>query len=101
MQLDQVFRDRETEAEPAELARHGSVRLLEWPEQRTQPLGFNANPIVSNVEMKTATIIAGSADGNFSRVWCELHGVVDQIPKHLLKPDAICLDMMLFRTEFG
>jgi len=56
---------------------------------------------VGNFEMKTFTFVVRRADGDLSALRGEFHCVVDQIPKHLLKPDAISQDVILFRLKLS
>ena len=101
VKIDQMLRNREAQAKPAKLPGHRSISLLKRPEQRSQPLRFNSNAVVSNVETESATLIVVGADGDLSTGWREFHRVVDQVPKDLLKPDAISQDAMFFRVQFG
>ena len=51
--------------------------------------------------METAAVIVNGANDDLSTRWREFHGIVDQIPKDLLKPDAISQDEMFFGVELG
>src|SRR6476659_11336743 len=51
--------------------------------------------------MKTSSFVVKGADRDLSALRGEFHGVVDQVPEHLLKPDAISQDVILFRLELG
>src|SRR6266480_2179747 len=66
-----------------------------------QSLRLNSDPGVGNFEMKTFTFVVERADGDLSALGGEFHRVVDQVPKHLLKPDAISQDVILFRLQLG
>src|SRR5262245_25797763 len=49
--------------------------------------------------MKTSSFVVKSADRNLSALRGELHRVVDQVPKYLLKPDAISQDVIFLRLK--
>src|SRR5215831_2585054 len=100
VQIDKMLGNCNTKTEPTKLTGHGRISLFEWRKQRGQPRGFNSNPVVANLEMEIAFIAKGS-DGDLSTWRRELDGVVNQIPKHLLKPDAISHDLMLLCLESG
>src|SRR4030095_9669968 len=51
--------------------------------------------------MKTCSFVVKRADHEPSALRSEFHCVVDQVPKHLLKPDAISQDVILFRLKFS
>src|SRR5881394_3793057 len=51
--------------------------------------------------MKTAVLTIKGVDRNLSTCWREFHCVVDQVPKHLLKPDTIRQYVMPFRLQPG
>src|ERR1043166_2611263 len=101
VKIDQMLRNREAQAKPAKLAGHRSIRLLKWREQRCHPVGFNSNAVVSNFETETATLIVRSGNGDVSAWRSEFYGVVHQIPKYLLKADAISQNVMFVRVQFG
>ena len=83
----------------AKLPAHRRISLLKWLKQRSQPLRFNSNPCVFNFEMKTSILVVKRADGDLSALRGEFHGVVDQVPEHLLKPDAISQDVILVSPQ--
>ena len=101
VKADEMFGNCETEAKPAKLPGHRSIRLLKRYKQRRQPVGFNSNAVVRNFEVKTAAVVVEGADGDLPARRRKFRGVVDQVPKYLLKPNAIRRDMMSFRVEFG
>ena len=49
--------------------------------------------------MKTSMFIVKRADRDLSALRGEFNGVVDQVPEHLLKPDAISQDVKPFRLK--
>ena len=51
--------------------------------------------------METGCIVVECVDGDLSRGMREFHGIVDQVPKHLLKSDAISQYVMLFGVQIG
>src|SRR5262245_22905202 len=101
MEIDKTFGNRQPEAESAELSSDRRIGLFEWLEQRSQPLRFNANPGIGNFEMKTSSLVVKGANGDQPTFGGEFHGVVHQVPKHLLKPDAISQDAIFFRLKLG
>ena len=101
MKIDETFGNGESETKSAKLSAYRRISLLKWLKQRSQPLRFNSNPGVGNFEMETFTFVVKRADGDLSALGSEFHRVVDQVPKHLLKPDAISQDVILFRLQLG
>src|SRR5207248_5328432 len=101
VEIDETFRNCESETQSAELPGYRRISLLKWLKQRSQPLRFNSNPGVGNFEMKTFTFVVKRADGDPSALRGEFYRVVDQVPKNLLKPDAISQDMILFRLKLS
>src|SRR6516162_199432 len=101
VEIDETFRDRESETQSAELSAHGRISLLEWLKQRSQPLRFNSDSGVGNFEVKTRLRIVKRADRDRSSLRGEFHRVVNQVPKHLLKPNAISQDVTFFRLKLG
>ena len=95
-----MFGNCETEAKAAKLPRHRSVSLFERRKQGSQSLGFNSNAVVRNFEMETATVVVKRADGDLSARCREFHGIIDQVPKNLLKPNTISRDVIFLRLEF-
>src|SRR5438270_9007602 len=87
VKINQMLRNREAQAKPTKLPGHRSISLLKRSEQRSQPLRFNSDAVVRDVEMEPATLVVVGADGDLSTLWREFHRVVDQIPKDLLKPN--------------
>ena len=51
--------------------------------------------------MEPATLVVVGANGDLSTLWREFHRVVDQIPKDLLKPNAVSPNAMFFCVQFG
>src|SRR5438067_6034341 len=101
VKINQMLRNREAKAKPAKLPGHRSISLLKRHEQRIQPVGFNSNAVVSNVKMESAALAVVGADGDLSPRWREFHRVVDQVPKYLLKPNALSPNAIFFRVQFG
>src|SRR5262245_32168035 len=99
VEIDETFRNCESESKSAELSVHRRISLLKWLKQRTQALRFNSNPCVDNFEMKPFIFVVKRVNGDLSALRSEFHRVVDQVPKHLLKPDAISQDVTLFRLK--
>src|SRR5258706_15099763 len=64
VEIDETFRNCESEAKSAELSAYGRISLLKWLKQRSQPLRFNSNAGVGNFEMKTFTLVVKRADGD-------------------------------------
>src|SRR5205807_6414178 len=64
-------------------------------------LRLDSNPVICDFEMKMAVLIVEGADGDFSTCWREFHCVVDQVPKHLLKPNTIRQYVMPLRLQPG
>ena len=51
--------------------------------------------------METAAVVVKRADRDLSVWWREFHRIVDQVPKYLLKPNAISQDVTFLRVEFA
>jgi len=49
--------------------------------------------------MEAARVVVERADADLSAERRELHGIVDQVPKYLLKPDTISQYVMLFGVQ--
>src|SRR5438046_388394 len=96
VKIDKMFGNGEPQSKAAELAGQRRISLLEGNKQGSEPLAFNSNPLVGNFEMEAARVVVERADGDLSTARREFHGVVDQIPKHLLEPGAVSKDAMLF-----
>src|SRR5215468_1286065 len=101
VEIDETFRNRESETKSAELPVHRRISLLKGLKQRIQPLRFNSNSCVDNFEMKTCIFVVRCPNGDLPALRREFHCVVYQIPEHLLKPDAISQDVKLFRLKFS
>src|SRR4029453_9411210 len=99
MKIDKMFGNRQTQAEAAKLTGHRGVSLLKWREQRSQPPRLNSNPVVGDFKMETAAFIVKVADGDLPARGTEFDGIIDQVPKYLLKSDTISQDVMLLRVE--
>ena len=95
VKIDEPFGNCQAEPESAELPADRTISLLEGPKQGRQSLRFNSDSCVGNFEMKTGLLIIKRADGDFSILRGEFHRVVNQIPKHLLKPYAVREDVVL------
>src|SRR5262245_2636616 len=93
VEVDEAFRNCESETKSAELSRHRRIGLLKWLKQRSQPLRLNSNPGIGNLKMKTSSFVVGRTDGDLSALRGEFHCVVYQVPKHLLKPDTVSKDL--------
>src|SRR5262245_32022600 len=99
MEIDETFRNRQSETKSAELPGYRRIGLLKWLKQRSQPLRLNSNSCVGNFKMKTSSLVVKGADRDLSALRSEFHCVVDQVPKHLLKPDAVSQNVIPFRLE--
>src|SRR5207247_8085778 len=99
VEIDETFRNCEPETKSAKLSAYRRISLFKWLKQRSQPLRLNSNPRVGNFEMKTSSFVVKRADGDLSALGGEFHCVVDQVPEHLLEPDAISQDVTLFRLK--
>src|SRR5436190_23669050 len=101
VKIDETFGNGEPEAEAAELSAYRRVSLFKGLRHRSQPLRLNPDPGVGNFKMTTCSFVIKRAYRDLSTLCGELHGVVNQVPKHLLKPNAIRKDMVSFRVERG
>src|SRR6185295_20325541 len=101
VKIDETFGNGESETKSAELSAYRRISLLKWLKQRSQPLPFNSNPCVGNFKMKTSSFVVEASDGDLSALRSKFHRVVDQVPKHLLKPDAISQDVILLRVKLS
>src|SRR6476620_4400027 len=99
VEIDETFGNRESETKSAKLPAHGGISLLKWLKQRRQSLRLDSNPCVFNFEMKASIFVVKRAERDLSALRGEFHGVVDQVPEHLLKPDAISQDVIPFRLK--
>ena len=93
VQIDKMFGNRKSQTKSTELAGYRRISLLKWRKQRIQPLTFDSNSIVPDFEMEMASVIVRSADSDLSPWWREFHRVVNQVPKHLLKPNRVTKDV--------
>src|SRR5438876_801080 len=98
MKIDKVFRNRQTQSKPTKLTTGRRVSLLEWSEKRSLPFDFNSDPVISDLKLKTAVIIVGGSDVDLSNGRSEFHGVVNQVPKHLLDSNRIGPNVILLRV---
>src|SRR4030095_7692885 len=101
VEIDETLRNCESETESAELSAYRRISLFECLKVGRPPLWLNANSGVGNFEMKTFTFVVTRADGDLSALWGEFHGVIDQVPEHLLKPNAISQDVILLRLKLS
>src|SRR5215472_7029898 len=99
MKIDKMFGNGQSQTQPAKLPSHRRISLFEWPKERNQALAFDPNPVIGDFEMEPAALVIKRADGDLSTGWRKFHGVVDQIPKHLLQPDAISPDVTFSGVE--
>src|SRR6266566_6310605 len=95
MKIDKMFRNRQAQAKPAKLTPHRRVSLLEWPEERSLPFDFNSDPVISDLKLKTTVIVVGAPDLDLSAGRGEFHGIVNEVPKHLLDSNRIGPDVIL------
>src|SRR5438046_6180045 len=98
MKIDKMFRNRQAQAKPAKLTAGRRISLLEWPEERSLPFDFNSDPVISDLKLKTTVIVIGAPDLDLSAGRGEFHGVVDQVPKHLLDSHRIGPNVILLRV---
>ena len=101
VEIDETFGNRQAETKSAKLPAHGRISLLKWLKQGSQSLRLNSNPCVFNFEMKAAVFVVRRAERDLSTLRGEFHGVVDQVPEHLLKPYAISKDLVPVRFKGG
>ena len=101
VEIDQSFRNRESEAKSAELSRYRRISLLERLEQRSEALRFDSDSCVDNFKIKTSRVVVKRADGNLSALGSEFHRVGNEIPEYLLKPDAIRQNVILLRLKLS
>src|SRR5580765_5465258 len=101
VEIDEALGNRESETKSAKLPAYRRISLFEWLKQRSQPLRLNSNPCVFNFEMKTSIFVVKRAERDLSALRGEFHRVVDQVPEHLLKPDAVSQDVIPFRLKPG
>src|SRR5438093_6490734 len=95
MKIDKMFRNRQTQSKPTKLTADRRVSLLEWPEERSLPFDFNSDPVIGDLKLKTAVIVIGAPDFDLSAGRSEFHGVVNEVPKHLLDSNRIGPDVIL------
>jgi hypothetical protein len=95
MKIDKMFRNRQTQAKPAKLTADRRISLLEWPKERSLPFDFNSDPVIRDVKLKTTVIVVGASDLDLPAGRSEFHGVVNQVPKHLLDSNRIGPDVIL------
>src|ERR1051325_454950 len=96
VEINEKFRNREAETQSSELSSYRRISLLKWLKQGSQFLRLNSNSCVDNFKMKTSRLVVRCADRDLSALRREFHCVVDQIPEHLLKPNAISENVMPF-----
>src|SRR5581483_2389260 len=101
VKINKVFRNRQAQAEAAELTANGWVGLFKRREDRNKALAFNSNAVVCDLKTKVPVAVIVGTNSNLSARWCELHSVVNQIPKYLLKTDGVGPDMMPLSVQFG
>src|SRR6185436_16410811 len=89
--LDEVPRQREPDAEPAELARRAGVRLPEALEDVRQVLGGDADAAVLHAD-HDRPVVAPRAQRDSAARRRELDRVRQQVPQDLLQPIAIGAD---------
>src|SRR6266567_3589051 len=99
MKIDKMFRNRQTQSEPTKLTADRRVSLLEWPEERSLPFDFNSDPVIGDLKLKTAAIVFGAPNVDLSAGRGEFHGVVNQVPKHLLDSNRISPDVILLCVQ--
>src|SRR5260370_30540462 len=95
MKFQNAFRNRQPKQESSKLQSNRRISLFEWLKQRGQPPRFNSDSSVGNLKMKTSLLVVRRTNGDVSAFRREFHGVIDQVPKHLLKTDAISTDAVL------
>ena len=73
--------------------RDGAFSLLEWLEKPRQPLPCDADAGIGHLDDQPPRAIVDGADGD-GAARREFHGVLDQVPEHLLEPRGIGLYMI-------
>src|SRR5690348_9042834 len=101
VKIDKTFGNRESESKSAKLSGYRGISLFKWLKQRSQALRLNSNPCVGNFKMETSSSVVKRLDRDLSALRSEFHRVVNQVPKHLLKSDAISQDVILFRVRLS
>src|SRR6266404_1116232 len=94
MQIDQILSDCESETEATELPGHCGFALFEGIEKFLPPLRFNPDAGVCDFKNEMTILVISRSDFDSPARSGELCCVVDQIPKHLLKADRVCLNEM-------
>ena len=84
--------NREPEAEPRLAARARRVGLTERLEHRRQEIGRNADAGVADGDFHRARV-AAKGEEERAAIRRELHGVREQVAKHLREPAAIRVDV--------
>ncbi len=88
MKLDEVADDRETEADAAVRARRAAVRLAKALEDVRQEIGRDADARIADDDFDVR-VDALDADLHDPLFRCELHGVRNEVPHHLLQAVGI------------
>src|SRR3954466_9317323 len=83
VELDQVPRDGQAEAEPPAQTRDAAVGLTEAIEHVRQEVGRDALAVVTDTDFDMR-LAPPQLDLNSATTWSELGGVGQQIPDHLL-----------------
>src|SRR5262249_61098100 len=84
MHLDQLARDRQSEAQPSILARETAVGLSKTLEDMRQELGRNAGAAVADHDLEVRTNVM-QPDIHQAVAGSEADRIREQIPDHLLK----------------
>src|SRR5260370_24108505 len=61
MKIDKMFRNRQAQPEPTKLAADRRVSVLEWLEERSPPLNFDSDSVISDLKLKTTVIVVGGS----------------------------------------
>src|SRR5712691_6791680 len=75
MQLDDIFRDRQAEPEPAKLPGHGAFALLEGIEQRGLLFNWDPDAGIDDLDLKMPGVVIRRADLDSSAGIGELHRI--------------------------
>ena len=97
--LDDALADGQAQPQAAELAGDRRLPLLERVEDRRQDLRLDADAGVDDLDddpvLRPSPALVAGADGDRPALGGELHGVLDQVPEHLLEPGRVGVDVVV------
>ena len=91
MTFGQAPTDRQAKAQAAEPLRDRLVALVEGVKNLRERRGLDTDSGVGHLDDQGITLVAAS-DDDPPAARGELHGVLDQVPGHLLKPGRVGVD---------